>query len=769
MADTTDNRINVQTVYTIDAADLQIRAAADQGPMQNAAVDTGAVPVALRSLPTDSTSPSYYVTDVISAYDTIVAPELTNPNTSFVGVKLGGDIFDLGCEQEKRSIFLANDQLMARDPNLRVVQVARGNHDGGQYMGVVNSGANFFLVGILYPDLIFDQQQNICGNRAAVEEVHETVEDFDYLSRGVVYKNEVEKKKQEFETRAAEIYLTPVPDSMSLNADQTKIYHDGQDKKVAQLEREIVGPTRQVASLDHVLVEVTKANKRRFVSEGVKHKFDDIDTTFDYLWQSTPDQKRWDLTVHYGKKPYDFHREEDHQIDHGDTRTNGDISLQEGEVRQWYQLMALQDAEFKSVKHPEVTVPVYDISMDTNDFTEFSALSASIKGHVGTQQVNDVEVFMDKMLKSNPHAKFKLKIHYSPKDLVPCALKRLKELLAREEVILVISAHNHVRDEIEDLNEVYKLKRETPLMHYSMASTTDAPRDLTVEKMVFSENADGSGYRIDFEFTYKHLTEEELAPKPLTEAEIASGKFSAEEIELRNKSLPIYETLEELERALISRKLELYETYAKKGIKTRRLIDSQGSPKWIYLNQEEVIAQLDDPLLKLIAHGKANRQMQGWTAFKMFVGLGDGLSHALTVEASIPQMRMDFESFMPVLECMKGLLDEEGFESKGEELQKKIEKMKDYYEIWKMDFIYDKEEQHYGNDAMRRSDNLYRSTDLQGVYDFINALPSELMAKKFALIVGMRASDEEARYHYGDTSKLTEVPDVQSVSLDFDY
>lgn len=123
----------------------------------------------------------------------------------------------------------------------------------------------------------------------------------------------------------------------------------------------------------------------------------------------------------------------------------------------------LQAHEHARIPIDDREVPVFDISLDTQDHNHLLAVMPGISEF----QIRLVESFMDHQLRLNPHARFRLSAHF-PLSRVSnffssCEEKKaLRRLLSREEIIFVTGAHTHARDD-RDLTSKMGLKRKSPL------------------------------------------------------------------------------------------------------------------------------------------------------------------------------------------------------------------------------------------------------------------------------------------------------------------
>jgi hypothetical protein len=633
-----------QHSYQIYAGDFQFRTPQNQGPVQNAAFDKGIITVALRSLYGDAAAPSYVVQLIKHAHDSI---ENKNDFSGIVGM---GDYFDMGCEQERDMLSIAIEHMLQEDPNLRFTLMVPGNHDGGQFMGTLWSTKNFGnVVGIFYPKLIEDVQTGICGEADAIEERHESV-------------------------------------------------------------RDLHGVFTDRLSLNDVTTHVKNGNRRLFRREdGEKIRFrKDPEKAFDQLWHKTKGDERWECVIHYDANLFGQHGEEDHSHEPNPDKLNPFKKLKEfahvrGDVKQWIQLQAHKQVEFQTSTGS--TVPIYNIALDTMDFTSYSDFSGTIKGHISKLQISVIENFMDEQLKENPNAKFKLAMHYPIDKLVCSSQGAFKKLLERDEIILVTDAHVHERGFEANLGDRYKLKRLTPLPHLTIPSTADLTHDVVVEDMAFSEVDHNA--QIDFTFHYEALDETEIpGATPL-----------------------VFEALNYFETEVAV-------------IKERKL---GKMPSSIYINENDAI-QTYDAQLKRVANGHANRGMQIREILNIVLRLKGRASDKFVAEGSIPQMKVDFEYFLLYLEIVAGLLKDEDAQ-KYEKLFKKIAELKSQYGYWKEDYEYRKK-QNLSHSKLALFNNLYTLADLDEIYNFLNdEVPVGGQTKAFILIAGLRASNEETRFH----------------------
>lgn len=208
--------------------------------------------------------------------------------------------------------------------------------------------------------------------------------------------------------------------------------------------------------------------------------------------------------------------------------------------------------------------PVYTISIDGLDHKN---LVAALGAGVSEFQTRLIETFMDRMLRENSNARFKISSHFSASDIVDVpwympwrrrgtkkAREGFRKLLQREEVVLYSYGHTH-RRALTDLNASLKLKRKTPLVEINAPSLIDYhPNDhqrngnaqdaraIVVEKLKFVEDQKGRRLVIDLE--YRGLDEKDMVEgrtpavdKALDDFDRNHGYNRAKETakELRNK------------------------------------------------------------------------------------------------------------------------------------------------------------------------------------------------------------------------------------------
>lgn len=670
--------IDTQRAYTLYAGDFQFRTYQDQGPMQNPAIDKGAIPVAIRHPFNDAIAPSFVSSLIAKTYDDFVEPHLDG-GAQFTGIVGMGDYLDLACEQEVSLLMISLEQMLAYNPNLGFSLMANGNHDGAYYMGTVASTRNFAgLIGFFYKDFVFDARVHACRDPESVQEMHENIADRDRIVRG--YQGE------------GEDFLSGI-------------------------------------------VEVKRATGKKMRTPDEKILLKDWDKAFSYLWRETPEHNRWDAVIHQNKTPYQKHEA------HGPDANSKEVSPYKGDFLRWIHLQAHKAAEF-ATDQEGLTVPIYHIALDSQDHTSYSDSHGSVKGHISPLQVSAVLVFMEKMLAQNPRARFKLAMHYPPEDLVWRSRRALKRLLNRDEVIMLVTAHTHQRGYTADLRSTFSLKRESPLPHLLIPSTADETREVVVEEMAFRQEAGGG--TIDFKFDFVGLSEQQIADPE------------------RDKE--VYQAVAELEEDLIRRKEGLIADIEGAGYPRKIKLRGEMGPEYTYLNEDEVIATLDDPLMKIVANGKSNRRMQAWTAVKMYVGMGKALKNNFTAQVSVPQMKQDFETLLVYLDILAALYEtdcrELGLDSRAVEFNRRRRDLKlIYFQVWlpKYERMLS---QKFGDSELATMADLYTLTQTHDLFAFINKqMPPTSRAQKFAKIVAMRAAQEEARYHGYPDAKQTGVPD----------
>ncbi|MBF0106575.1 MAG: hypothetical protein HQM16_14765 [Deltaproteobacteria bacterium] len=669
-----------QKTYSLYAGDFQFRTPQDQGPIQNAVFDNGVTPVSIRHLYSDATAPSYVVKLFREAFNDIQQGQSLYPFTGIVGM---GDFLDLGCRQEETPLMFSIRQLLATSPELKFVLMARGNHDGGQYMGTVYSLKNFLgLIDDFWSDSREDYQQDICGGRGNTLTISSAIEFFDSLLRG--------------------------PDHIS--------------------------PFSTIVS------QVQTTGPSGYTSQGISFDFKNTKKVFDDLWHKDNHQDRWDAIIYKQEDAPPKNTGVKKSPDQKET----DFSNIPGEVNQWIHLQAFKQTEF--VVPQKGSVPIYQITLDTQDFTAADDDESSVKGHVSAFQIGVVKNFIDQKLAENPNAKFKIIMHYPFEVMESSSRRALKKLLGHDAVIMLFDAHRHIRRHDQDVSDQFDLDRNTPLPRISVPSTTDETPEIAIEEMSF--DVQGTHYTIGLNYTFRGIEEEEIAPvdtHPL-----------------------VYERLTELELSLTENKRKLYESLAAKEIDIAPLVNQNGEPKYIYLNEDEVIAQLDNSFAKGVANAGDCRISKIWHTLRLWFDYKDKLMNQMTVEASLPQMVLDFETFLIFARHIRDLLVDEGYKDLAVEMDKKISQMENEQMAFTNDFL--SFSQTHSGDELSLYNDLYTRTDLDGLFNFINQrLPEESEAKLFAIIAGRRAAQEEAVYHDYSNIRQPAAPDTVIITQKYSF
>lgn len=291
-------------------------------------------------------------------------------------------------------------------------------------------------------------------------------------------------------------------------------------------------------------------------------------------------------------------------------------------------------------------------------------------------------------------------------------------------MIFIADAHIHERNFNEDIRDVFRLKRTTPLPRVTVPSGADELREVVLEKMTYSE-VEGKG-RINLQLSFESIKESEVP--------------GADPI--------VFDALKYFEAQVLAMKSPE---------------DSDQGAKFIYINEDEVIENYDWQLRR-IANNKAHRKIQIREMLNIVFRLRGKASHKLIADASIPQMEKDFEYFLIFLERVADLLALQ-YPDKAQLLRKRIEHMETYYQAWKHSYNR-RVRQEYPDSGLKIMNSLYTDTNLDDMYTFLNEhLPEGSYAKAFAIIVGMRASQEEIRYH---EVELPEIPDRVEAHAEFD-
>lgn len=216
-------------------------------------------------------------------------------------------------------------------------------------------------------------------------------------------------------------------------------------------------------------------------------------------------------------------------------------------------LQATEIACFKNSKGEEY--PLYTINIDGLDHTNLLAAKGA---GISEFQVRLIEIFIDKKLKENPRARFRMAGHFSAEDdilktpwYLPWRERKTKnareafyKLLSREEIISYTFGHTHRRN-IRDLNQTLKLGRQTPLPSINVASLIDYHpyenvseppngRAATIEHYSFEESEDGI-CTLKITISYEGLNAQDLteAQGRTPQVDEAYQKFSKEHGYLR--------------------------------------------------------------------------------------------------------------------------------------------------------------------------------------------------------------------------------------------
>lgn len=206
-------------------------------------------------------------------------------------------------------------------------------------------------------------------------------------------------------------------------------------------------------------------------------------------------------------------------------------------------LQASETARFRAEDGTEH--PVYTLSLDNLDHKN---LIAAVGAGVSEFQVRLLETFMERMLRENPRARFKISSHFSAKDLVNVpwylpwrrrekkAREAFRRILSREEVILFSYGHTHSR-KVRDLNRDLKLGRKSPLTEINVPSLIDYhpnqqrhngeyhdARALVVEKLRFVEDPE-KGRRLVIDLEYRGLDARDIQAGRTPRVEAALKEF----------------------------------------------------------------------------------------------------------------------------------------------------------------------------------------------------------------------------------------------------
>jgi hypothetical protein len=438
------------------------------------------------------------------------------------------------------------------------------------------------------------------------------------------------------------------------------------------------------------------------VGHDDKKLFRHHEETFNTFWHETNELDRFDAVVHFNG----------HEKD-----------PEESDVREWIHLQAFKQEEFALASGD--AVPIYHIGLDTQDFTAAPAWQSSIKGHVSAMQVSLVENFMDEMLRRNPNAKFKISMHYPFEALNDASRRNVKRILNRDEVLLVAHGHRHKERFDRDVRELISLPdRTTPLARLSVASLIDSPRTMVMERMIFSDGGESGKYTIKFNFEFVGLESRDLATPEERPA--------------------VFAMQEDFMMRLLDSRCD-YFGHGDWQASTASCSDGEELDA-VYFNGEELIKQAPVDL-QIVAESKHNRFKQFLRILRTLFNFGDQFMSRLTVHASIPQMRADFESYQVFLQCLWELLVEEGYADIASRLKGLMVHMQDVKVGWDQEYAAISE--HVGYKKRRAFNDLYTKANLQETVNFINnVLPDDSDAKLFAILVGMEAAEEDFESHH---------------------
>ncbi len=641
---------HVQTSYSIYLGDDQRRYLSDQGPWQNDIVSQGLEPTALRNIFTEATNPAVILKLLEKAYGTIQESMSVDDRRGYGAVRFTGligmgDLFDLGCPAEVRSLIMSIAQYLGISPELVFRLLLPGNHDGGQYMGSIWSPRNFFgLINLGGKDY----QEDICGPDPRIS-VEDRVEAFDCIVR-----------------------------QQEACSDQTR---------------------------ENVTVDIERGNGRIFSLENSNERirFKDTEQAFQKLWTPTPELDRWDAVMHFNTD------QENHE---------------ENGVRDWIHLQAFKQEEFELADGK--TVPIYNIGLDTQDFTASPAFQGSVKGHVSAFQVSAVETFMDSKIQANPNAKFKISMHYPIESLVQSSKESVKRLLSREEVILVADGHEHRQRYDRDLRHVISLpSRKTPLARICVPSGIDNPRAMVTEKMIFSDGGEPGKYTVRFEFEFIGLEPEDIATP--------------------EGNPRVYAKLEEFRQGLLDQRCGYF---GQGEWDQGREACSDGTEYDFIYSNAEALAERVPGDLRFVAESRESRCKQFARILRTLFSVKDQLMNRLTVLATIPQMSADFESYLVYLECVHELLVDEGRDDLAKTLRGKIVYMEAAKVLWEEE--YSQVEERTGFKRRIAFNDLYTRAKLYDTVEFLNNnLPKDSDANLFSVIVGLESSEEDFMQYYG--------------------
>ncbi len=229
---------------------------------------------------------------------------------------------------------------------------------------------------------------------------------------------------------------------------------------------------------------------------------------FETFWSPSPATQRGDAS----EAPF-WEAMVNHEV------ANDDVAERPTDVNPFY-IQAAETVRFQLGGGAEV--PVYTLSLDSVDTANMIATRPGIS----ELQIRLIETFIEEKLAENPNARFKVSCHFSASSMLNRSVTRrarraFKKLLARDEIILFTSGHDHYR-KIVDLNKELRLKRATPLPAVIVPSLIDFhpvekdgviqeqdARAILVERMWVERDPEGKGL-LKLDLCYKGLDPDEL-------------------------------------------------------------------------------------------------------------------------------------------------------------------------------------------------------------------------------------------------------------------
>ena len=255
------------------------------------------------------------------------------------------------------------------------------------------------------------------------------------------------------------------------------------------------------------------------------------------FWKPTPDAsgqvRTWDALVNY--------QEADEPVDRRRTKATP------------FYIQAAEECRFQLKDGSEV--PVYNISLDSLDNDHVLAVFPG----VSALQVRLVEAFIERKLRENPNARFKLSSHFSSIRILDhtgseAAKDLFRQLLSREEVVLFSGGHTHQR-ELTNLTHDLALPRKSDLMEvivpslvdYNPAQNGDSKtyqdaRALVIETTKIEYDAQGRpALKIDLEF-------QGLDPEELTEGRTPEVMAAVDAYREQNGYMRAKETVDDVKK-----------------------------------------------------------------------------------------------------------------------------------------------------------------------------------------------------------------------------